>query len=121
MKLKSFALLACLTVALGACEKDLTDEDSGTPEAIVTDFSERHIAVNTRATIVAYTIDGNFTRIPGVLTATSAGPAVVVDSVRYDPQIQETQIFIRGASASSAGTDLTVSGHGLTKTVKIVI
>ena len=123
MKLKPFALLASLTtvLVLSACEKDVTDAGSGEAEAIVTSHSERHIAINTRATITAYAIDGNFTRIPGQLTAASAGPAVVVDSVRYDPNIQETQIFIRGASASAAGTDLTVSGHGLTKTVKIVI
>ena len=122
MKLRPFALLACLTtfVALGACEEDITAE-GGTAEAIVTDYSERHVALNAKATIVAYTIDSNFARIPGQLAAASAGPAVVVDSVRYDPQVQETQIFIRAASASAAGTDLTVTGHGLTKTVKIII
>jgi hypothetical protein len=121
MKFRPFALLACLTLALAACSEDPTAEGSGEPEAIVTDFSERHVALNSRATIVAYTIDQNFARIPGRLDASPAGPAVAVDSVTYNADLQETTIFIRAASASAAGTDLTVTGHGLTKTVKIVI
>jgi hypothetical protein len=121
MKFKPFALLACLTLALAACADDPTNEGSGEAEAIVVSHSQRTIALNSRATITAYAIDRNFARIPGQLTATSAGPAVVVDSVKYDANVQETQIFIRAAQASSAGTDLTISGHNLTKTVKVII
>ena len=122
MKLRPFALLACaLVVGLSACREDPTSASTGVPETIVSNRSETHQAVNATFTVVAYVIDKNLQRIPGALTATPAGAAVRVDSAVYDPILTETRVYMKALSASAAGTNVTLAGHGLTKDVKVII
>lgn len=123
MKFRPFALLACLVtvVGLSACQEDPTEEGTGVPEAILTSRSEIHTTVGSSTALIAFTVDKNLKRIPGILAATSAGGAVTFDSVKYVPELAETRIFIKANSASTAGTNVTVTGHGLTTDVKVVI
>lgn len=122
MKFRPFALLAFVAATgLIACSEDPTEAGDGQPLAIITNRSETTLARNAQFTIVAYTIDQNNRRIPGQLSATPAGSAVAVDSVRYVPELIETRVFIRGVSASSAGTDVTITGHNLTATTKVIV
>ena len=121
MKFRPFALLAFVaTVGLVACDDDPTSENAGNPFAIVTDRSETHLSVNGQRSITAYAIDENNRRIPGILSAVPAGPAVTLDSVVYIAPLAETRVFARGASAT-AGTDITISGHNLTTTVNVIV
>ena len=123
MKLRPFALLASLTVALGlaACNEDPTAAGTGEPEAIVTTLSEAHRSVGNSFSVVAYAVDKNLKRIAGKLEASSTGAAVTIDSTVYVPELAETRVFMKANSASSAGTNVTISGHGLSKDVKVVI
>ena len=122
MKFRPFALLAFVaTVGLVACSDDPTDEGAGEPFAIVTERSETHIAVGGQRAITAWAIDVNNRRIPGALEATVAGPAVTLDSVVYVAPLAETRVFARGAAESAAGTDITLTGHDLTTTIKVIV
>jgi hypothetical protein len=123
MKLRPFALLACALVvgSSAACREDPTQASVGVPETIVSNRSETHQAVGAAFTVTAYVIDKNLQRIPGALTATSAGAAVRVDSAVYDPILTETRVYMKANSASAAGTNVTLAGHGLTKDVKVII
>jgi hypothetical protein len=123
MKLKHFSLLASLVavVGLGACREDPTEAGTGEPEAIVSTRSESHAAKSAAFSITAFTVDKNLKRIAGPLTATSAGTAVTVDSAVYFPELAETRVFLRTGTAASTGTIVTLSGHGLTKDVKVVV
>ena len=123
MKFRPFALLACLVTVVGvtACQEDPTEEGTGVPEAILTSRTEIHATVGSKQTLIAFTVDKNLKRIPGILAATSAGGAVVIDSVRYVDELAETRVFLSAASASTAGTNVTVTGHGLSADVKVVI
>src|SRR5688572_19168475 len=120
MKLTRFAVLAVIAlVGAVACEKDISGV--GEPFAIVANRSQVTLTQNGQFTITAYTIDRNNRRIQGELTATAAGPAIAFDSVRYIQELSETRIFTRGVSASAAGTDITIAGHGLTATTKVIV
>jgi hypothetical protein len=120
MKLTRFAVLAVIAlVGAVACEEDISGV--GEPFAIVANRSQITLAQNGQFTITAYTIDQNNRRVPGELTAVAAGPAIQLDSVRYIQELSETRIFTRGVSASAAGTDLTISGHGLADTVLVIV
>jgi hypothetical protein len=122
MKFTRFALLAFVaTIGLVACSEDPTETNQGEPFAIVTDRSQATVARNVQFTITAYTIDQNNRRVPGALTATAAGPAVSFDSVVYVQELSETRVFARGTAASAAGTDITITGNGLTATSKIIV
>jgi hypothetical protein len=123
MKFRPFALLACLVtvVGLSACQEDPTADGDGVPQAIQTDRTELHQAVGTKFTVIAFAIDQNLKRIPGILDAQPAGAAVVIDSVRYVSGLAETRVFITAASASPAGTTVTISGHGLSTDVTVII
>ena len=123
MKLTRFAVLAVMAlVGTVACEKDITsNDDSGEPFAIVANRSTLTLAQNGQFTITAYTIDANNRRVPGELTAVSGGAAVAFDSVRYVQELSETRIFTRGVSASAAGTDVVIAGHGLADTVTVIV
>lgn len=121
MKLKPFAIVACaLAVGLTACREDPTEANTGVPTAIVSNRTETNRTVGTAFTVTAYTIDGNLQRVPGALTATSGGAAVTVDSVRYDPILTETRVYMK-ANAKSEGTTVTLQGHNLSKDVKVII
>lgn len=123
MKFTRFALLAVVAlVGTVACEKDITSEDRGEPFAIVTNRSQQTVTRDLPFSITAYTIDQNNRRIPGALSAASAGPALSVDSVVYIQELSETRVFARGTAVSAAGTDITITGpSGLTATTKIII
>jgi hypothetical protein len=122
MKFTRFALLAVMAlVGTVACSDDPTDVGSGEPFAIVTNRSTTTVARNTQFTITAYTIDQNNRRIPGALAASSAGPAVTLDSVVYVQELSETRVFARGVAASANGTDIQFSGQGLTATTKVIV
>jgi hypothetical protein len=122
MKFTRFALLAfAATVGLAACSEDPTEAGQGEPFAIVTDVAQATTPRNTQLSIRAYTIDQNNRRIPGALTAQPAGPAISIDSTVYVQELSETRFFVRGTTASAAGTDLTITGHGLTATSKIIV
>jgi hypothetical protein len=123
MKFRPFALLACLVTVVGvtACQEDPTEEGTGVPEAILTNRTEIHTTVGNKSFFTAFTVDRNLKRIPGILSATSAGGAVVIDSVRYLNELAETRIFYNPTAASTAGTSVTVTGHGLSTDVKVVI
>ena len=120
MKFRPFALLAFVaTVGLVACADEITG--NGEPFAIVTDRSELTLAEGNQQAIRAYVIDQNNRRIPGALTALPAGPAGTLDSVVYIAPLAETRVFARGAAPSAAGTDITIQGHSLTTTVKVIV
>lgn len=122
MKFKPFALLAFVaTVGLVACDEDPTDEGRAEPFAIVANRSQATVARNAPLTITAYTIDANNRRVAGELTASPAGSQVVIDSIRYISELTETRIFVRGVAASAAGTDVTITGHGLSTTTKVIV
>ena len=122
MKFRPFALLAFVaTVGLVACSDDPTETNNGEPFAIVTTRSETHLAQNAQVAITAYVIDENNRRIPGALTASSAGPAVTVDSAVYIPELAQTLVWTTARADSAAGTDVTISGHNLTTTVKVIV
>lgn len=123
MKFRLLAQLASLVAVFGiaACSEDPTDPGDGVPEAIATSRSEIHQTLGGKFTLIAFTLDKNTKRIPGVLDANSAGSAVVVDSVRYAAELAETRIFLNAAAASEDGTTVTVSGQGLTKDVTVIV
>ena len=122
MKLRPFALLACtLVVGLSACQEDPVQAGVGVPETIVSNRSETHQTVGATFTVTAYTIDKNLQRIPGALTATSAGPAITVDSAIYDPILTETRVYMKANAVSATGTNVTLTGHNLSKDVKVII
>lgn len=125
MKLRLFAMIACLaaTAGLAACDEDPTAAGVGEPEAIITTLSQTTRAKNTTFTLVAYAVDKNLHRIPGALTATSGGGGVAVDSVVYVPELTETRIYLRtgGTAAPAPGIPVTVAGHSLQKDVSVII
>lgn len=119
MKFKSTALLACaLVVGLTACQEDPTEANVGVPEAIVATRAETNLAKGGTVSVQAYVVDKNLQRIPGALTATAAGTGVTIDSVKYVPELTHTLIFIRAGQAAGS-TNVTLSGHGLTKDIKV--
>lgn len=125
MKLKLYAMIACLvaTAGVAACDEDPTSEGVGEPEAIVTTLSQTTRARNTAFTITAFAVDKNLHRIPGALTVTPADANVIVDSTRYVPELSETRLYLKtGATAVPApGATVTVTGQGLTKDLKVII
>ena len=125
MKLKLYAMIACLVASAGvaACDEDPTEAGTGEPEAIVTTLSATTRARNTAFTITAYAVDKNLHRIPGALTATPASAAVVVDSTRYVPELSATRIYQKtGATPTPApAATVTITGQGLSKDLKVII
>jgi len=123
MKFRPYAMLTALValVGLAACSNDPTAANTGTPEAIVTNRSTTTQTMGTKFTIVAYAIDKNVQRMTGKLDAVSAGSAVTIDSVVYVHEVLETRVFLNLAAKSATGTVVTISGHGLTKDVKIIV
>lgn len=123
MNFRPYRMLAALVIAVGlaACNDDPTGANTGTPEAIITNRSLTNQTVGTKFSITAYSIDKNVQRMAGKLDATSAGSAVVVDSVIYVSELLETRIFLNAAAKSATGTIITVSGNGLSKDVKVVV
>jgi ABC-type glycerol-3-phosphate transport system substrate-binding protein len=121
MKFRLFAMVA-LVAAMGtvACSDDPASVGAGDPELIVTTRSQTSVARNTPFTVTAFTIDASNRRVPGVLEANAAGPAVAIDSVRYVPELSETRVFARGTAATT-GTDITFRGHGLTATTTVIV
>jgi hypothetical protein len=120
MKLTRLAALAA--IALTACDSDPTNDGAGDPFAIVTNRSQTTVARDVQFTLTAYTIDRNNRRIPGALTATSAGPAVSLDSVVYVQELSETRVFARGVAASAQGTDIHFAGQaGLSATTRVIV
>jgi hypothetical protein len=123
MKLRTLAL-ACLlvTASTSACSNDPTAAGSGEPEVIVATRSLTNVAIGAKTSITAYTLDKNAQRMAGALTATSNGAALVIDSVVYVHELLETRVFFNPVSkTASAGVSFTISGHGLTKDVTVVI
>lgn len=121
MKFRPFALLACaLVVGLTACREDPTEANVGVAEAIITTRSETTVAKGGTVSVQAYVVDKNLQRIPGPLTATPAGAGVTIDSVTYVPELTHTLIFVRAGQAAGS-TNITISGHGLTKDVKVTV
>lgn len=121
MRFRPFALLAALTiVATTACSEDPTEPGNQEPLAIVTNFSQVVRAPGTKFTITAYAIDKNNARLTGRLDATASGGAIAIDSMPYFPELQETRLFVHAISATDGAT-VTVSGHGLTKDVIVVV
>lgn len=121
MKFRSFALLACaLVVGLTACQEDPTEAGVGAPEAIIANRAETHLAKGGTFTVEAYVVDKNLARIPGALTATASGAGVSIDSVVYINELTVTRVFVR-AGQTAGETNVTISGQGLTKDVKVVI
>ncbi|MGQ0814542.1 MAG: hypothetical protein ACT4O1_08750 [Gemmatimonadota bacterium] len=121
MKLRPIALLACaLVVGLSACREDPTEANVGDPEAIVTNRSQTTQTVGAAFTVTAFTVDKNLQRIPGQLAAAVVGAGVSVDSAIYDPILTETDIFLR-ATARTTDAVMTVTGHGLSKDVKVIV
>lgn len=120
MNIRYLAMCMCTAAFAGACSDDPLGAGIGDPAAIVTDT--RRITVNSDAefTITAFAIDETFRRIPGVLAATSAGPAVVVDSIRYVPELAQTLVFATGSSTTE-GTDITIAGHTLSAVTTVVV
>jgi hypothetical protein len=120
MKLTPYALLACLGV-VAACSSDITADGTGTPQAIVTSRSITSATKGTQLQFTAFAVDQNNQRMAGALTATSQGPAATLDSVVYVPELLETRIYVKPVTATATGVIVTVSGHGLTKDVKVII
>jgi hypothetical protein len=124
MKFRPYALLACLVLvgSMAACSEDPTASGSGEPEAIVTTRSLTNQTVGTKFSITAYTLDKNAQRMTGALDATANGAGLHIDSIVYVHEVLETRIFVNALSkTAAAGQTLTVSGHGLTKDVTVVI
>ena len=125
MKLKLYAMIACLvaTAGLAACDEDPTSEGVGEPAAIVTTLSQATRATNTAFTVTAYAVDQNLHRIPGILAVTPASNAVSVDSVVYVPELSETRLYLRtgGTAAPAPGVTVTVAGHGIQKDIAVII
>lgn len=123
MKFRTYALVAgALTViGLAACSQDPTGSGSGEPEAIVTNRSEINQTKNASFSVTAYAIDKNDQRMAGKLEAVSNGAAIVVDSVPYVPELLETRVFMKAVGSTASGTTVTISGHGLTKDVKVIV
>lgn len=123
MKFRPTALFACaiLATTLAACTKDPTSSGSGVAETIVLNRSTTNRSVGEKFSIIAYSVDKNIQRMAGKLDATSAGPAIVIDSVIYLPELLETRVFLNAAAKSASGTFITVSGHGLSADVKVVV
>lgn len=117
MRLRAFALLACVAVVgMAACSEDPTESGNLEPSAIVTNLSTTTRTVGTDFSITAYTIDKNNARIPGALTATGSG--IVVDSTPYFPELQETRVFAHATAISTSAT-ITITGGNLSKTVSV--
>lgn len=112
-----FAMMTMLV----ACSSDVTSAGSGVAEAIVTSRTLSTQTQGTKFTVTAYAVDQNLQRMPGILVATSAGPAVAVDSTVYVHELLETRVFASAAQKTATGTVITVTGHGLTKDVLVMI
>lgn len=121
MRFRPFALLAVAVLGLAACSEDPTEAGDGDPEAIITTRTTRTEARNTSFSVTGFAVDANLKRIPGALTAVSAGAAVRVDSAKYIRELAETRVFMTALSVSAAGTIVTLSGHGLTKDVTVIV
>jgi len=121
MKLRTSLLACALVVGLSACQEDPTQAGVGSPETIVANRSETHQAVGNSFTVTAFTIDKNLQRIPGKLEAATSGPAVTVDSAIYDPILTETRVYMKANAVSATGTNVTLTGHNLSKDIKVII
>jgi hypothetical protein len=124
MKFRPYALLACLVLVgtMAACSEDPTAAGSGEPEAIVTTRSLTNQTVGTHFSITAYTLDKNAQRMAGELDAAPNGGNITIDSIVYVHELLETRVFMKAATkTAAAGATVTVSGHGLTKDVTVVI
>lgn len=123
MKFRPYAMLVALVAVVGlpACSKDPTASNTGVPEAIVTTRSLTNQVVGAKFSITAYAIDANVQRMTGKLDASAAGSAVAVDSVIYVHELLETHIFLNPTAKSATGTIITVTGHGLSKDVKVIV
>jgi ABC-type glycerol-3-phosphate transport system substrate-binding protein len=121
MKVRLFALLACVAmVGMAACSEDPTDAGNLEPSAIVTSVSLTHKTPGTKFQIVAYAIDKNNARLTGALAGSLTGGAVTIDSMPYVPELQETRFFLN-AQTPTEGVTLTITGHGLTKDVTVIV
>ena len=127
MRLGKFArlltLVAPIAVLLAGCSKDPTDEGSGDPFALVTDYVSTTRAAGTSFVLGVKVIDRHNSPLQEEVTVTTADAATVaVDSVRFRTELAETRAFLRAIKASAAaGVTLTVTGGGLTQEVKVIV
>ena len=120
MKFRPFVIVALAgAAALAACKEDL--EGFGVPFRIQTNATVREVAVGTKFTITAYTIDRNNRRIPGPLEATVPA-GVTADSTVYVRELSETRFFLTAnAPIAEPGGPMVISGHNLVDTTFIIV
>ncbi len=120
MKFRPYVLLALVATAglVAACGEDIAG--AGEPFEIVTDRSQAVVTEGVSFAITAFTIDQNNRRVPGALSASVAAGSVALDSTVYVQELTETRFFLRGTGPTD-GTDVTITGHNLTKTAVILV
>jgi hypothetical protein len=120
--IRLFALvLAPLALVLTSCVDDPTDEGNADPFAIVSNTSVLFRGAGEELDAAVFAIDRNGTRIPDSLAVTVDNAAVVViDSVRYFPELAETRIFGKTTPTASAAASIVVSLGALSDTIQVV-
>lgn len=76
-------IVVTAALLLGACKSDPTADGSGTPVAVITNFSSFTLAPGDSATVTAQIVDNRLTPLAGAITFTSCDAAVA--TVTPDP------------------------------------
>ena len=116
----TLGVMAVLVCTAGSCKKNPLADLVGKPTAIVTQYSQIHIAVGDSNTFTAFVVDGTLTPLPEVMTFTSSVAAfTVANDATYDPQPPTSQrAKVKAVSAGSGY--VVVQGGGVRDSVQVI-
>lgn len=116
----TLGVIAALVFTVGSCKKSPLGSLDGKPAAIVTQFSQVHVAVGGSTTFTASVVDGTLTPLPVAMTfSASAATITVADDATYKPVPPTSQRA--SVSAVSAGSAyVIIVGGALRDSVKVI-
>jgi hypothetical protein len=119
--LGTFGVVAALVGTLAGCKKDPLSDLDGTPVAIVKQFSQLHIPVDSVRRLTASVVDGRFTplELPVTFTARAATITVTIDTAYHPVPATSSGVVIKAVSAGNTWID--VQGAGLRDSVRILV
>lgn len=87
MRARISGLIGVMAVVLGSCKNDPTSSGSGTPSAVIANFSSLSLGgVGATGTFTASIVDQRLTPIAGTINVTACNPAIA--TVALDPSYQ---------------------------------
>jgi len=115
MKARIFCLIGVTAALVGACKSNPTADGSGTPAAVITNFSSFTLAPGDSATFVAQIVDSRLTPLPGTISFSTCNAAVATVSVdpTYHP-VPNTSMRAVVHAVSSPITCILASSAGTT-------